>query len=257
MRHSQLCGWVAKDMMDCSSAGKNAEILYEMHGAASGCQHCAFMSFVNNCQYVYYSENMRNCSRCFGCVGLTNKQHCIFNKQYDEKKYNELVSRIIEHMRQTGEYGEFFPVSISPFAYNETFSQEHFPLTKEETLANGWKWKDVTGEPPHVTKSMQGSELPRATADVSDDILDTAILCETTGKPFRIIKQELDFYRREGLPLPRLHPDERHRRRKALRTPYALWTRTCQKCQKEIQTSFGPERPEIIYCENCYLETIY
>lgn len=257
LRHCQLCGWQAKDMMDCSSAGKNAELLYEMHGAASGTRQSAFVSFTNNCQNMYYCENMKNSSHCFGCIGLANKQFCVFNKQCAEREYYNLVSRIIAHMRETREWGEFFPVSISPFAYNETFAQEHFPLTKEQTLAKGWKWKDVTGEPPQVSKSIPANQLPDSIESVGDDVLEYAIICEGTGKPFRIIKNELDFYRREGLPLPHLHPDERHKRRKNLRTPYRLWSRACNRCNKEIQTSYSPERPEMIVCEECFLKEVY
>ena len=241
LRHCQLCGWQAKDMMDCSSAGKNGEILYEMHGAASSTRNSAFMSFAGNCQYVYYSENCKNSSHCFGCVGVTSKQYCILNKQYTEQEYNELVPRIIAHMRSTGEWGEFFPIELSPFAYNETFAQEHFPLTKEEVLAKGWKWKDAEEELPQIPEVVP----------------DSTRVCEVTGKPFRIIKQELDFYQREGLPLPRLHPDERRRRRLAMRTPYKIWNRECAKCQKPIATSYSTERPEIVYCESCYLASVY
>ena len=32
-------------------------------------------------------------------------------------------------MMITGEWGEFFPSSLSPFGYNETVAQEYFPLT--------------------------------------------------------------------------------------------------------------------------------
>ncbi len=267
-RHCQMCGWKSKDMMDCSSAGKNAEILYEMHGAGSTTQRCAFDSFASTCEQVYYSENIRSCTQCFGCIGLTSKHYCILNKQYTEEEYNELVPKIIQHMEKTPlrlpdgsfagqEWGEFFPVSMSPFAYNETLAQDHFPLTKEEVLAKGWQWKATTGDPPTVAKTIRGSDLPAIIDAVQDDVLDYAIICEVTGKPFRIIKQELDFYRREHLALPRLHPEERHRRRMALRTPYRLWTRTCQNCQREIQTSYAPERPEIVYCESCYLKSIY
>lgn len=240
-RHCQMCGWNAKDMMDCSCAGKNANILYEMHSTANGTHSCMCDSFSGNCEHVYYCENIKNAAHCFGCIGLSNKKFHILNKQYAEQEYFDLLPRIIEHMRAGHEWGEFFPVSISPFAYNETFAQEHFPLSKEEVLTKGWKWKDIAGEPPQVPEAM----------------LDTAIICEATGQPFRIIKQELEFYRREGLPLPRLHPDERRRRRLAMRTPYKIWNRECAKCQKPIATSYAPERPEIVYCERCYLETVY
>jgi len=46
-------------------------------------------------------------------------------------------------------------------------------------------------------------------------------------KPFRIIKEELDFYRKHNLPIPRKHPDERHRERMKLRNPRKLFERIC------------------------------
>ncbi|MBI3618983.1 hypothetical protein HY213_03030, partial [Candidatus Peregrinibacteria bacterium] len=256
-RHCQICGWNAKDMMDCSSAGKNAEILYEMHAAANATQHCAFVSFVRSCEHVYYSENMALCKHCFGCIGLNRKQFCILNRQHTEQEYFELVETIITHMQRMKEWGEFFPITVSPFCYNETLAHEHFPLSKEEALAKGWKWKDVTGDSPKLERTISAKELPTTITEVKDDILDVAILCEATHKPFRIVKQELDFYRRMELPLPQFHPEERHRRRMIQRTPYRLWSRTCQKCQKEIQTSYAPDRPEFVVCEECYLKEIY
>ena len=35
-------------------------------------------------------------------------------------------------MMRTGEWGEFFPSSISPFGYNETIAQEYFPLESSQ-----------------------------------------------------------------------------------------------------------------------------
>ncbi|MCX6807789.1 MAG: hypothetical protein NTZ80_03270, partial [Patescibacteria group bacterium] len=78
-----------------------------------------------------------------------------------------------------------------------------------------------------------------------------------TKKPFRIIKQELDFYRKHNLPLPKRHPDQRHKDRLSLRNPRKLWHRTCNKCNISIQTSYSPDRSETVYCEKCYLETVY
>jgi len=42
-----------------------------------------------------------------------------------------------------------------------------------------------------------------------------------------------------------------------LRNPRKLYTRNCDKCGKEIQTTYAPERPEIVYCENCYNKEVY
>jgi len=34
------------------------------------------------------------------------------------------------------------PSELSPFCYNETIAQEYFPLTKEQAIKQGYKWKD-------------------------------------------------------------------------------------------------------------------
>ena len=84
-----------------------------------------------------------HCQDCFGCVGLKNKSYCIFNKQYSKQEYNELVPKIIEHMKKplpnpllggegTSERGEFFPAKYSPYAYNETNAYDYFPLSRKE-----------------------------------------------------------------------------------------------------------------------------
>jgi len=99
--------------------------------------------------------------------------------------------------------------------------------------------------------------LPDSIDDIPDDVVNWAIECEVTKRPFRIIKQELDFYRKMKLPIPHFHPDERHRRRMAIRNPRKLWKRECGKCGKEIQTSYSPERSEKVYCEECYLAEVY
>jgi len=160
-------------------------------------------------------------------------------------------------MQRTGEWGRFFPHELSPFDYNESMSQEFYPLSREQALSRGFRWRDTPEEIPQVKKIIPATQLPDAITDIPDDILHWAIQCEATNRPFRIVKHELEFYRKMGLPVPHLHPDERHRRRMTLRNPWRLWKRPCMKCGKEMQTSYAPERPEIVYCEECYLKEVY
>ena len=215
---------------------------------------CENSIYLTDCSYC---STCPNCEHCFACVGLNHKQYCILNKQYTKEEYEALVPKLIEHMRQAGEWGEFFPISLSPFAYNETVAQEYFPLSKEEVLERGWKWRDQKDEIPKVEKIIPATKLPANIDDIPDDILNWAIECSSTHRPFRIIKQELDFYRKMKLPIPHFHPDERHKRRMALRNPRKLFSRTCAKCEKPIETTYAPDRPEIVYCEECYLKEVY
>lgn len=73
---------------------------------------------------------------------------------------------------------------------------------------------------PENAQTIKAQNLPEKIEDIADDILNKVILCEVTGKPFRIIKPELEFYRKHNLPLPRKHPDQRHLERMQLRNPH-------------------------------------
>jgi hypothetical protein len=158
-------------------------------------------------------------------------------------------------------YGEFFPTEISPFAYNETIAQEYYSKTKQEILDAGYRWREPDVKNHAITLKPQ--DLPDHIKNVTDDILNQVIACEHEGKcnhqcmgAFKIIASELEFYRKMNLALPRLCSNCRHYRRLAQRTPFKLWDRKCDKCGKEIKTSYSPDRPEIVYCESCYNQEV-
>jgi len=247
-----------KDSMDLSSHDKDIELCYEMSSGGEKnyqTKFCLCSIASPRSAYLYSCFYLRDS---FGCDGFHERgQYCILNKQYSKEEYEELVPKIIEHMKKTGEWGEFFPITLSPFAYNETTAQDYFPITKQGAEAKGWRWLDEKDEMPQVDKIIPAEKLPDSIEDIPDDILNWAIECKATKRPYRVIKQELEFYRRMKLPVPKFHPDERHKRRMALRNPRKLWDRTCDKCSKAIQTTYAPERPEIVYCEECYLKEVY
>jgi hypothetical protein len=154
-------------------------------------------------------------------------------------------------------YGEFFPSELSPFCYNETIAQEHYPKTKAEILEAGYKWREPEAKQYKIT--LQAKDLPDHIKDVSDDILNQIIECEHAGNcneqcmgAFKIIPSELQFYKKMNLALPRLCSNCRHYNRLRQRTPFKLWDRNCAKCKNPIKTSYSPDRKEIIYCESCY-----
>lgn len=246
----------AKDCYDLNYSLYKPEMSYELCSTLQ----LSFSAFNMACHYsnnIFYSNKVNYSNDLFGCIGLMHKKYCILNKQYAKDEYEALVARLISHMQQTGEWGDFFSVTISPFAYNETVAQEYFPLTKEETIARGWQWREETKEMPNVTKIIPASRLPDSIKDIPDDILNWAIRCEKTDRPFKVIGQELAFYREQNLPVPHYSPDQRHIKRASLRNPRKMWQRHCANCNKSIQTTYAPDRPEKIYCEECYLKKVY
>jgi len=161
-------------------------------------------------------------------------------------------------------YGEFFPLEFSPFGYNETTAQEYFFLNKEQTLANGYNWRESKKRDYEITKNSEN--LPDSITKVSDSILKEVIACEHKGKceedctiAFKILSEDLKFYKRMNIPLPRVCPNCRRYQRVKQRNPLKLWHRKCMKkgCSNEFETSYAPARLEIVYCENCYNKEIY
>jgi hypothetical protein len=269
---SKGCRWCfdisdCEDCMYLSYSPKSVHSSDVSHTAPDGVQWCyqvgstvgmhggiaTFLAWYGS--NVMYSRECHNCHDVFGCAGLKSKQFCVFNKQYTKEEYEALVPKIIDHMRGTGEWGEYLQPASSLMGYNESIVQEVFPLTKEEVLARGWKWHDTLD--PQDQYRGPAVEVPETIVEVGDDITQKILLCEVTGKPYKITPQELAFYRGLGIPLPRKCADERHFDRIAARNPRRLWSRPCSKCGQTMETTYAPERPEIIYCESCYLATTY
>lgn len=205
-----------------------------------------------NCTYV---TSCFNSSDLFGCIGMKKHSYCVFNKQYTKEEYEALVSKIIKHMQRTGEWGSYYPPQYSPFGFNETAAYIEHPLNRESVVERGWKWHEE--EKSSKKKSGESYAIPSDINDVPDDIVAEVLTCEVTGKPYKIIPQELKFYRQMSISIPRKCPDQRQRERVGLRNPHKLWKRPCMKCAEEMETTYAPERPEIVYCERCYLETVY
>jgi len=226
-----------------------------------GCSNIYFCEAIfENSRDIYYSSNCTNNSfNLFGCIWLKNKSYCILNKQYTKEEYEQLVPKIVEHMKSTWERGEFFSSNISPFGYNETIANEYFPTDRETALSQWFKWQDKEYpiNVPEWTELVQAKDLPENIDDVTDDILKKAIVCEVSGKPFRIIELELDFYRKHWLPLPRKHPDVRHFEALQDTTPRKLYLRTCDNCGKQVISVYPADSEFKVYCQDCYDKEIY
>jgi hypothetical protein len=252
----RYCTWFhqAKNCMDCYSWGHTAEESLNCLEVGAGSYHVLFSLMTYNGTNIYYCWNARNgCKDCFGCVSPRRSQYCVLNKQYTQGEYEDLVGTIIAHMQQTGEWGRFFPMSICPLNYNQTIAQDYFPLSKEQALALGASWKD---EPPALPPTHPES-IPDSIRDADASICNIVHTCSETSKPFKIIPQEFAFYQDRGIPVPTKSFFARHQARLQRRNPRRLWDRACMQCGKAIRTSYAPERPEIVYCEQCYLETVY
>ena len=208
--------------------------------------------------YAYYSEFCFNIQNCFGCHGLRNKEYHILNKKYTKEEYEKLVPQIIENMKASGDWGNFFPIWMSPFGYNESIANEYMPLEKPDTLAQGFTWRD---DIPH-TKGQENcsfKDLPKSPNDYNDkDLLDKILKCEACDKNYRFISREIAFYKRMKLALPSKCFNCRHQARMNNRNPRILNEVTCVSCGNKTLTTYPKEKHKIykIYCEDCYKREI-
>lgn len=257
---------ISKDSMDIGHC--YAEFAYEH--ALSGSENSQNVRFVINggisTEDVQYVDYCKKSSHLFGCVGLINKQYCILNKQYTKEQYEELIPKIKQHMNdipyidskgRVYKYGEFFPYELCPFGYNETVINDHFPLTKEEIIERGYPYKEKVDNVYTIT--LKAKDIPDNIKDIDDSILDEVIECEKSGKAFKITPFELQFYRRMNIPIPHYHPDERYKERLSLRNPMILYPRQCmhEGCSNTFETTYAPDRSEIVYCKDCYQNEVY
>jgi hypothetical protein len=293
------------DCYDYSDWGNNASFIYDSINVGENIHNVKFSigSWIG--YNIEYSDTTYNSHDMFGCVFIKNSQYCILNKQYTKEEYEKLIPKIIKHMNDMPyvdkkgriyKYGEFFPPELSPFCYNETIAQEYFPKTKEQALSEGYNWKEP--EEKNIIPDIKTEDLPDNIKDIDESIMGKIIQCEHSKikenntldptcnemctRGFKIIKQELDFYKRMSLPIPRLCPNCRHFQRLKQRNLLKLWHRKCQcqgthgqnpnnpntyqnqtthfhqnnPCPNEFETSYPPESPAIVYCEECYNQEV-
>lgn len=233
-------GGIINQCYECCSIGGN------------GMNRCLFCENVWSSNDAWYSRTCTQSSNLFGCISLKNKKYCILNKQYTKEEYEELVPRIIEHMKSTNEYGEFFPIKHSPYKYNETLAQEYFPITEIEAEEKKWQWKKETQTSVNKN-SIDPGTIPSNIEQINDDILNKTLICIETGKPYAIIQKELAFYRKLNLPIPKLCFEARHQRRMQLKNPRNLKNTPCAECGTLLKTALSETRA---HCQKCYLEKV-
>lgn len=282
---------------DYSIFGVNSDLIYDSAWVGIGCSNVKFSLWNYGSRDMEYCIGCHASSNLFACVGVRKGSYCIFNKQYTPEAYKETLEKIKKQMEEMPyvdkkgriyKYGEFFPLEISPFAYNETVARDFSPLTKEKVLELGYSWRE--SEDRNLQPDILWKDLPDDIKDADDDILNKTILCkawdeniETASqhnctKVFKLTAKELELYRKWGVPLPRYCPNSRHNTRIKSVKPFISFKRKCQctgtqsengvykngvahehgeiPCQNEFLTVYPPDGPKIVYCEQCYNQEV-
>ena len=127
------CVWLhnARDCYDIYAWGMTSEMCYEcMETGEKSYGNCFCISCYGS-HDVFYTALGKYSKDLFGCVGVLNGRYCILNKQYSREEYFALRERLVAHMKKTGEWGEFFPVSFSPYGHEESMGGDYFMVQEE------------------------------------------------------------------------------------------------------------------------------
>ena len=253
-----------KDEMDVT-VDDVSEIGYEICGSDSNYFNL-FSMICWFCKYTWYNHFCFNSSYLFGCVSMKKNNFCILNKEYNsEEAFNAEKEKLIEYMKKTGEWGEFFPNYVSPFAYNESVAALYFPLTKEEVLSHKWLWR----EDQSATKgkeTIKKENIPDIDK-INESIIKEIFSCDSCGKNYKLIKEEIRLYKQLQVFIPTVCPHCRNLGHIKQLESFNLWHRQCMctqpdhshhgRCAHEFETTYSPERKELIYCEDCYNKEVY
>jgi hypothetical protein len=259
----------AQDCMDYFQWGNAAELVYESENCGINiskifsCSQCWMGAYD-----LAYCDSCPGASYCFGCIGLKKGEYSILNKRYSKEEYEQIIPKIKQHMVDmpyTGNnnriysFGEHFPFEISPFAYNETAAIDFFPITKEEALKMGYKWKDREKNTYIVTKKPD--ELSQTISEVDDSIISEVIECadkekEYSAGAFKVTTEELFLYKKMNIPLPRKSFGARFIDRLNKRPKMEIIKRKCSKCNVDIETVYSEDFAPIVFCEQCYQKEV-
>lgn len=264
---AENCKWcqiitvpTAKDCVDYSGWGNNAELIYESANVGDNASNIKFSCFAFpdtfNSEYLFWCISAKNC---FGCVNLKRKQYSVLNKQYSKEEYENLVAKIKadmitnpykDELGRTWNYGELFLPAFSKYAYNNSNAHKFFPKTEEEASKLGYFWNNET--PQNIRETILANNLPETINEVQPSITNEIISCINCSRKYKIASLEFDLLKKMNLPIPRECPKCREEERFNRLTRPKLFHRNCAKCNAEIYTPYAPGRPEIVYCVKCY-----
>lgn len=242
-----------KTSLDFLSNGGNAELCYQTIGCGINAYEVRSSLHVYESKFCDYSIFLERCEHCFACCGLVGKKYHIFNKAYPEAEYHALREKIITHMKQTGEWGQYFPGYFSPNSYDESWSGFHFPLAQSDQEKFGYRY-----EPPLERKQadhVSSETLPDrvTTADVAGK----TFWDEIAQKPFQVQPDDVEFAEKLGVTAPYNYYIRRMQENFAwLHYDGELRATTCGKSGTPIQTSWPATYDGRILCEEEYLKVI-
>jgi len=244
-----------KDALDCVSV-LGAELAYLSCCAQDQCYDIKFGYNLIQCRFMEYCAQCFQCEYCFGCCGLVGKKYHIFNTPYEPKEFKRKKREIIAAMKQTKEYGEFFPAHFAANPYEESLSGFYWPLTREQGEQRGFRMR--TNDNAREPNARDASQVPERCDQADDAVTQTPFWDAEAKRPFQILKEDIAFAQDLNIPLPYTYYMRRLQENFRL-IPFdgTLREVVCGKCRQKTKANWPKEYDGRILCEECYLKEVY
>jgi hypothetical protein len=233
---------------------------YQVLGVGS--YNCRFCLQPQRSDDLEYCRNCYDCEHCFGCVGLYRKRFHIFNRPYEEDDYWQKVDELKGKMLERGEYGRPIPMSLSSSYFPESGLVSYLGAELNQWDITGIKKFDASAEGAYGESRMVGKDvvkvdlLPDDIKDLNpDEWLKRPIADPLTGRPFTLLKAEIDFYKKYNIAAPRRHFVSRMQELMSTMNTGWIEKTACHACQKVTTVALNKTyRNKKTLCHDCYLK---
>lgn len=279
-------------LLSCQSGGSWSSYVYQTvwfsasNNSAFNCfgsgNNCFYNYDCRDCEYCMFSVWLMNQKYCIFNKQYTEEEYkkvswkllqrleeewiwweffpseiCVFPYNDSPANNHYPVEKIVyldtnKKVLKTETWSERWKGTVYVLEAEKFISEAILDLGWDEKIDIKWRTQEVEHDLPIGVDFIEGKDLAEI-QQVDDSITDTIILCEISKRPYRIISQELAFYKKYNIPLPRKHPDTRYEERFKKAPANILCLRKCWNCTKEVLSVWQEDK---IICEECYLKSI-
>ncbi|MEK7105336.1 MAG: hypothetical protein AAB865_01495 [Patescibacteria group bacterium] len=226
------------------------------------CSNVKYSAMCGKSRELEYCYNCHDSEYCFGSVGLRNKKFHIFNRPYSEEEYWKKVDELKCAMLDRGEYGEYFPLDLSPNGMQFSMTPILYDVEVDEMKKfNAPMYDPDRGAVLAPKKTVE--EAPLNSADVPDCLKDVdpslwvakPFMDQKVNRRWTVVPKEFEFYRSHNLPFPEEHYTSRLRRQIQMMNLPLREVVNCAACHKSITVGKNKTfTARKVYCTDCYLK---
>lgn len=184
------------------------------------CYDVAYAHYLFQCQHLYWCGNLKNCEWCINCL---ESEH-LFGCNYLQKKQKAF------------------------YILNQKV-EEDFYWKKTTEIKSELKEKEI-----YTLCDLIHKDLSQRKVDTDDSVVDKK--CKICGSDFKLISEEIAFYKKWDILFPAYCPNCRAEQRYKLRSERKMYKRICDSCKNTLISTFPPDSEYIVYCLKCYWKNI-